>query len=232
MRDGAGSSLLEAEAVSRVDALTGAKLLENISLRVIPGEWLALAGPSGAGKTVLLRALALLDPIQRGQVTWRGNAVAPSEIPAYRARVVYLHQRATLFEGSVEANLRLPFELSSHRRQAFSREVADRYFDALGRERSFLARSSRDLSGGETQMVALVRALSLAPQVLLLDEATSALDSTTAVAARELLRNWLTSESDRAVVWVSHDASAGEQYATRAIRLRQGRLVERSDDAI
>src|SRR5262245_60544401 len=86
-------------------------LLNDLNLTIAPGERLGLVGPTGAGKTLLMRAIAMLDPIDSGQVSWNGREVGPALVRAYRSHVVYLHQRPSLVSGSVETNLRLPFTL-------------------------------------------------------------------------------------------------------------------------
>ena len=72
-------------------------LLRGVCFAVRPGDRLALTGPSGAGKTVLLRALALLDAYDEGSIEWNGRSLSGESIPAYRKQVVYLHQRPALF---------------------------------------------------------------------------------------------------------------------------------------
>ena len=124
--------LLEACGVGRLRPGEQGWLLHNVSLEVRGGDRLALAGPSGGGKTLLLRALALLDPLDVGAACWRGQPVAAAEVPAFRRRVAYLHQRPALFEGTVEDNLRLPFSLAVHREQSFDRERALALLATLG----------------------------------------------------------------------------------------------------
>src|SRR5205807_6803377 len=136
------------------------------------------------------RALAWLDRLDEGEIRWRSQPLRGDLIPAYRSRVIYLHQRPALFEGTVEDNLRLPFSLKAHRAGRFDRARAVARLAGLGRDPSFLDKSHRDLSGGEAQITALVRALQLDPDVLLLDEPTAALDGTAARAVERLLEHW------------------------------------------
>jgi putative ABC transport system ATP-binding protein len=147
-------------------------------------------GPSGAGKAVLLRALALLDLLDEGVILWGGQAIRCEAVPSFRSTVLYLHQRPTLFEGAVEANLRHPFSLKVHRNRRYDRDRIVNLLEQLGRDTSFLEKSHRDLSGGEAQIVALLRALQLDPTVLLLDEPTASLDRETASVIEDLLKRW------------------------------------------
>jgi putative ABC transport system ATP-binding protein len=219
------ASLLSGEAICRTDFESGAPLLRDVTFSLAAGDWLSLAGPSGAGKTVLLRAVALLDTLQSGRVLWQGKPIEPVRTPAYRARVVYLHQRAAMFEGTVEENLRLPFGLQVHRETPWDRTAATTVLREFGREIGFITKAARDLSGGEMQLVALVRVLLLRPQVLLLDEATASLDRPTADLVQRRLRDWLSAEADRAIVWVSHDEEAAVRYATAELRLKHGQMT-------
>src|SRR5262249_56993418 len=143
--------------------------LRGACLEVHPGDRLAIIGPSGAGKTVLLRAIAMLDPIEEGSIRLRGCAIPREAIPTYRKEVVYLHQRPALLDGSVATNLEHPYSLKVHRAKRFDRERMVNLLHALGRDEAFLDKSGRDLSGGEAQIVALLRAIQLDPAALLLD---------------------------------------------------------------
>jgi putative ABC transport system ATP-binding protein len=201
-------------------------LFEGLSLLITSGERIALSGPSGAGKTLLLRALALLDPLDGGEIRLDGRPIQPSGVPAYRCRVGYLHQGPALAAGTVESNLRLPFSLAAHRQQRFDRARATGLLQRLGKNEEFLARRRGELSGGEAQLVALVRLLQLAPSILLLDEPTTALDPESAELALTLLRDWQKTGGERAYLWVTHDVALGERVAARQLRLANGRLEE------
>jgi putative ABC transport system ATP-binding protein len=200
--------------------------LEDISLTLDPGERLAIRGPSGSGKTLLLRALALLDPLDAGGVVWSGKPLRGDAIPDYRRHVIYLHQRPALFEGTVETSLREPFALRVHRSRAFDRGRVLQLLEDLGRDASFLDQAPRDLSGGEAQLVALLRAIQLEPSVLLLDEPTAALDPRSAQAVERLVDRWLAEAADRrALIWVSHDAAQGARMTHRSLIMNAGRIA-------
>jgi putative ABC transport system ATP-binding protein len=198
-------------------------LLRGVCIEVRPGERLALVGPSGSGKTVLLRALALLDPHDEGSIEWEGRVLRGEAVTAYRKEVIYLHQRPALFEGTVEENIKHPFTLKAHRGKRFDKAKVVGMLDALKRDEAFLEKSSRDLSGGEAQIVALIRGLQLDPAMLLLDEPTASLDRATAEAAEELLYQWQFEVfHERSLIWVSHDLEQAERMSGRKLHMHLG----------
>jgi putative ABC transport system ATP-binding protein len=202
-------------------------LFDDISLELRAGERLAVAGPSGSGKTLLLRALAMLDPLDSGEIRWQKKTVRGDRVPGFRREVMYLHQRAAILEPTVEESLRRPFELRANRGRQFDRQRIASMLQALGRGDSFLEKQARDLSGGETQIVALMRALQLEPCVLLLDEPTAALDPATAAAVEQLVDRWVAELPDRrALVWVSHDSGQAARMGRQFLYIRGGKVVQ------
>jgi len=216
--------LLDARGLGRRKPDGEVWLLRDLSLALRPGDRVAIAGPSAAGKTLLLRSLALLDRLDAGELHWRGNIIPATEIPEFRRQVIYLHQRPAMFDGTVEANLRQPFALHVHRQRHFDRDWMIGRLRSVGRNVDFLERFTGDLSGGEAQIVALLRAVQLMPLILLLDEPTAALDPDTAQAAEQLVAEWLAEDAARATVWVSHNADQARRVANRTLRLVAGQL--------
>jgi putative ABC transport system ATP-binding protein len=217
--------LLEARGVGRRNRGSEHWLLRDISLNVRAGERLALVGSTGAGKTLLLRSLALLDPIDAGEVLWRSQAIPPGAVPHFRRSVLYVHQRPALVEGTVEENLRYPFSFKANSDRAFDRDQAIEVLKSLGRDDAFLAKSTRDLSGGERQIVALMRALQLRPAILLLDEPTASLDHATVSALEGLVHAWLAEQpSERAWVWVTHNTDQARRLAAEVLEMNAGSL--------
>jgi putative ABC transport system ATP-binding protein len=208
-------------------------LLNGASVKIHGGDRIVIVGPTGSGKTLLLRSLAMLDPLDAGEIRWHGRAVRRNEIPRFRARVLYLHQRPALLEGTVEDNLRQPFTLKVHDGKEFFRPRIVELLASLERDESFLSKLQRDLSGGESQFTALLRALQLDPEVLLLDEPTAALDADATAGVEVLLTRWLDEQPKaRAVVWVTHNQDQARRVATSMVHIREGRLTGGVDERV
>jgi putative ABC transport system ATP-binding protein len=209
-------SLLSVENLGR--QLSERWLWRGVSFELNAGDCVGLVAPSGAGKTLLMRNLVLLDPIQQGEVRFEGQRPAAWGLPAYRCRVMYVPQRATAFDGTVEDNLRRAFELCIHSQRRFDLAVIHTWLKSLGRPPEFLHLQGARLSGGEAQILALLRALQLAPQVLLLDEPTASLDAATTDQVESLLHRWL-QQPNRACMLTSHDAEQIRRVTHRQLNL-------------
>lgn len=189
----------------------------DIDLRA--GEQLAIVGPTGSGKSLLLRCIASLDAADEGDVGFDGRPLAAWALPDYRSQVVYLHQRPALWEGTVEDNLRAVFDLAAHCSQEYDRARAVACLSAFDRDEPFLHKSTANLSGGEQQITALVRALGIEPSVLLLDEPSASMDATVTRQVEELIAGWVRESPSRAAVWTSHDADQVDRVASCTLTL-------------
>jgi putative ABC transport system ATP-binding protein len=217
--------VIEVRGIGRRNPKVEGWLIRDVSFALHRGDRLAVLGPSGAGKTVLLRALAMLDPLDAGEIHWQGHAVPGRAVPSFRKQVIYLHQRPVLLDRTVEDNLRHPFMLKAHSDRRYDPERVVALLGCLNRNAAFLGKLTRDLSGGEAQIVALLRAVQLDPVVLLVDEPTASLDQATGHAVEGLLDRWLLAgHGERALVWVSHDREQAARVTGRRLFLRDGRL--------
>lgn len=224
--------IVEAAQITRRDPQRGLTLLQPTDFALHAGERAALTGPSGSGKSVFLRALALLDPLDGGTIQWHGHAVPRAGIPRFRRHVAYLRQRPALLDGTVEDNLRYPYSLAVYRKDKFDAVRVHALFASAGRAADFLARPTSELSGGEAQIVALVRVLQLDPEVLLLDEPTASLDPDSAQAVEAMVSAWFASSpTTHATIWVSHDHAQAARVGSRRLTLNAGVLDDRTDAA-
>jgi molybdate transport system ATP-binding protein len=210
-----------------VEANTWLGALElDVALRVDAGECLALAGPSGAGKTSVLRIAAGLVHPARGRVEARGktwlDTDAGVDVPPERRRCGYVFQEYALFPHlSAWQNVAYPLRgLPRRERRSRALEVLARF--GL---RELADARPRTLSGGERQRVALARVLARDPSVLLLDEPLSALDARTrASASRELAA--VLREMDVPALLVTHDFTEAAQLGDRVGVIDAGRVLQ------
>ncbi|RQS64927.1 ATP-binding cassette domain-containing protein [Burkholderia sp. Bp8963] len=217
--------LIDARGMTRRDASSGRILLAPTDFSLPAGARIAITGPSGSGKSMLLRALALLDPLDGGHVLWRGKPIRRSAIPRYRRSIAYVRQRPAQMDGTVESQLRYPYTLAVYRDLTFDRARAEQFAARAGRGADFLDRRSSELSGGEAQIAALLRVLQLDPDVLLLDEPTSALDPESTRAIETLVGAWFDASPDaRACMWISHDPAQAARISTSRMTMQAGVL--------
>ena len=149
--------LIETRALARMDERRQVPLLQPTDFTLNAGDRVSITGSSGSGKSVFLRALALLDAPSSGQVLWNGQPISNAEIPHYRCHISYLSQRPALLEGTVEDNLRFPFSLKTSRKRRFELAAVTTLLGHAGKAPDFLEKSAADLSGGESQVVSLIR---------------------------------------------------------------------------
>ena len=184
--------------------------LEPASFDIAAGECVTLRGPSGAGKTLLLRALADLDP-NEGEVRLEDNDRRNIAAPAWRCRVGYVPAEPGWWSDHLAEHFQdWDSQAGPARRLMVSPGAAER---PVGQ-----------LSTGERQRLALLRALERSPKVLLLDEPTGPLDEEATAAVEGMLRE--KQANGLAIFWVTHDRRQADRIADRRFRIEKGRLQE------
>jgi putative ABC transport system ATP-binding protein len=215
---GPNAVAIETEHLTRAVADRG--LVSDITVRLQPGEVLAVVGPSGAGKSSFLRLLNRLDEPTSGTVRLKGQdyrELAPRDL---RRRVGMVMQMAYLFPGTVAANIAFgPWQ----RGERLAVEQIDALLERVGLP-GYRQRDVSNLSGGEAQRVSVARTLANAPEALLLDEPTSALDDVSARGIEELLMG-IIRERRMTCVIVTHNMAQAHRIADRAMILGAGKLV-------
>lgn len=200
----------------------GACILDRVDLAIADRGITVVLGPSGAGKTMLLRLLNRLEVPTAGEVRFRGRPVADLDPLALRRRVGMVFQRPAPFPGTVRDNLLVADPAAG----------PDDLVAALagaGLDGRFLDRSADDLSGGEAQRMCLARTLVTHPEALLMDEPTSALDPD---ARRRLERTARSLADDgRPLVWVTHDLDQCRRLADEVVVIIAGRVASDADRA-
>ncbi|MZQ84219.1 ATP-binding cassette domain-containing protein [Paenibacillus sp. 5J-6] len=191
-------------------------------MEVRPRDVIAIQGPSGQGKSTLLRVLAALDNIQGGHLSLHGRPVVSWGPCEWRKRVCYVPQQPAMLPKTVEDNLALVSKL--HQRK-FDQDLAKRLMVEVGLGDVSWSQNPAELSGGQKQRVQLVRSMLLGSDILLLDEATSALDAQSKQAVESMLMRWK-DEMGTALIWVTHEHEQAVRVANRFWYLENGDLSE------
>ncbi len=210
-------SSLEARRLRK--SVEGRVLLDGVDLRLDGGSITTLSGPSGGGKTTLLRILGLLASPDAGEVLLDGGDVLTLTPREAHRRIALVAQAPAMFQGTVLDNVRTGPRLAG---QELPEPDARALIVRAGLEPQFLGQDARALSGGEKLRVAVARALALRPEVWLLDEPTAALDVERADLLVRLLKEL--AAAGAALLVVTHDARALEQLAGAHLQLANGRL--------
>lgn len=201
-------------------------LFSGVDLRLQSGEFVLLEGPSGSGKTSFLRLLNLLAAPATGRVLFDGEAPRPEKVSALRRRVMLVPQTPVMRPGSVEENLTYAFGFKAARGAARpGREQLRQGLDEVLLDDVPLDEEAGDLSVGQQQRVALLRALLAGPEFLLLDEPTAALDGKARKAVDGLIEKRC-QEDGVGVVMVSHQEFSPQQVKVRRLSLGRDGLAE------
>jgi putative ABC transport system ATP-binding protein len=214
----ADSVILRVENLGR--SVPGKILVSGATFEVRKGETLAIVGPSGSGKSSLLRLLNRLDEPTTGTVYVDGTdyqQIPPREL---RRRIGMVLQRPFLFPGKVAENLKFG---PKQRGQNLSLAEIEELLAGVGLS-GFESRDVSNLSGGEAQRVSFARALANSPEALLLDEPTSALDEAAKRDVETLIRQ-IGQEHGIPCVLVTHDVAQAARLAERALVLEGGQIV-------
>jgi ATP-binding cassette subfamily B protein len=203
----------------------GEPVLQNLSFLALPGEMIALVGPSGAGKTTLVNLLPRFYEPQAGKILIDGVDIRDVTLPSLRRQIGIVPQETILFSGTIAQNIAFgqkDFDLKDVQAAAeianahqFITQFSQGYHTWVG-ERGV------NLSGGQKQRIAIARAVLLNPSILILDEATSALDSESEALVQEALERIM---QDRTVFIIAHRL-ATVRSADRILVVEQGQIVE------
>jgi putative ABC transport system ATP-binding protein len=222
---GAGSGEAPAFVLRGVrQTKAGAVVLDGVDLEIQERQVTALVGPSGAGKTSLLRLLNRLDDPVRGEILYRGRPLAEYPVRELRCRVGFVFQTPVMFPGTVRENLREAAELAGSAPEDLDDEMRTA-MDLAELDGALLSREGDRLSVGEMQRANIARALMTRPDVLLMDEPTSALDPETADRLTETIRH-LSSERGLTIVMVTHRLAEARRASDVTVVIEAGRVIE------
>ena len=193
------------------------KASDHVSFGIEKGKLIGLLGPSGSGKTTILRMIAGLEQPDSGEIIIDGKVV--NDIPASERGIGFVFQSYNLIpHQTVLANVELALTISGVSKSERKRRAIEALEKVgLGNQ---LHKKPNQMSGGQMQRVAIARALINDPDILLADEPTGALDSETSIQVMELLKEVA---KDKLVVMVTHNPELAEDYATRIVKVRDGK---------
>lgn len=194
--------------------------MENITFDIKKGEIVTIVGPSGGGKTTLLRCLNRLIEADKGTITFdhkRLTSYAPSEL---RKNMVLVPQESVMFPGTVYDNISLALKIHN----IFDHDHIVNSLVDTGLPEYFLTKNAQQLSGGEKKRVSLARALALFPKMLLLDEPTTGIDPKNLHTVEQRIISF-SKQRHLTVLWVTHDVNQAKRVSDRIANLKKGRVT-------
>ncbi len=204
--------------------------LENISFTVYHGETLAIMGDIGSGKSTITNLIPRLFSIESGDILFKGKSIDEWNVDDLRARIGYVPQRAYLFTGTVDINVRYG---AAPNQEITAQDVenacrlskADEFIDRLeGGYQHMVAQGGTNLSGGQRQRLAMARALVRKPDLFIFDDSFSALDGTTERAVRSALYEELQKDNRPALISVEQKVSAAKK-ADHILIINRGQVA-------
>lgn len=196
-------------------------ILRDISLEIARSEQVVIGGPTGSGKSTILRSIAGMHPVAAGRISIDGSPVEARVIRKVRSRIAWVEQEPVLGSGSARAALLKPFSFASNRNRMPDGKAIASALRMVALAEETLESPAEVLSGGEKQRLAIARALLLSREILILDEVTSALDEASALSILELVRSL-----PLTVVAVSHQPGWLAGFDRRFV-IEEAKLIER-----
>lgn len=216
--------VFEGVGLTRMPQSQRVEALREVDLRWLFGELTAVVGPSGGGKTSLLRLASRLEEPSAGRILLDGRDTADMDGPALRARVCLVSHPPSMFDGSVYDNLCAVFAFRRQPRPSRDDERLMKALEVSALSTELLDRPAKDLSFGQQQRLALARALVMRAPYYLLDEPTSGLDRPLAERVFANLRRLC--DQGCGVVVVTHDLNLARRFAHKVFFVQEGRILE------
>ena len=203
----------------------GKEILKGINLKIEKGEKVIIIGPSGSGKSTFLRCLNLLETIDSGEIIFEKKKIDKTvNIDEYRQKIGMVFQQFNLFNNmNVKDNIMLaPINLKMKTKEEAEKDAKKllKRINLSGKSKKF----PNQLSGGEKQRVAIIRALAMNPEIMLFDEPTSALDPEMVGEVLNLMKE--VADENMTMVIVTHEMDFAKEIGSRIIFMDNGKIVE------
>ncbi|HLO85800.1 MAG TPA: ATP-binding cassette domain-containing protein [Nostocaceae cyanobacterium] len=203
--------------------LPGYPILQDISFEVASGDRLAIVGPTGAGKTSLLKLINRLNEPTSGKIYLENQEYRQIPVTQLRQQVTLVLQTSRLLGMTVKEALAYPLILRRLPQQTIQQRI-NYWREHLQIPEDWLGRTEVQLSEGQRQLVAIARALVIQPKILLLDEPTSALDAATTSHLIHTLQQ-LTQTHSTTILMVNHQLDLSQTFCTQLLHLQQGQIL-------
>lgn len=201
-------------------------VLKDISFNINKGEVMTIIGPSGGGKSTMLRCINLLEEPSNGKILFHGENILDPHFNrnTFRSKVGMVFQQFNLFNNkNVLQNCMIGQEMVLGRSKEEAKKVAIENLQKVGMD-PFLTAKPQQLSGGQQQRVAIARALMMKPQVLLFDEPTAALDPEITAQIISIIQEL--KETGITQVIVTHEVAMARKVATKVVYMERGHIIE------
>ena len=208
-----------------VKSFDGKEVLKGIDFKVDKGEKVIIIGPSGSGKSTFLRTLNLLETIDHGDIIFEGNKINTKiDLDEYRQKIGMVFQSFNLFNNlTVKENIMLaPVTLKLKTKEEAEKE-AIKLLEKINLKDK-IDKYPSQLSGGEKQRVAIVRALAMNPKMMLFDEPTSALDPEMVGEVLNLMKDL--ADDGMTMIIVTHEMSFAKDIGSKIVFMDDGKIVE------
>lgn len=196
------------------------KIIDKVNLSINEGDLISIVGPSGGGKSTLLKMCSDLISATEGEIYYKNKSYKNYNPIELRKQISYCIQIPYLFGQTVYDNLIYPFEI---RREKVDIDLINEFLRKFNLKEEYLHKDINSLSGGEKQRIALIRNLIFTPKLILLDEVTSSLDQKNA----EIIENFivdLNKNKNVTVIWVTHDVKQSESIFDKRITINRGQI--------
>ena len=200
-------------------------IINGVNIEIKQGECISIVGPSGGGKSTLLKLCSDLISPSSGNIFYKGENYKSYNPIDLRKQISYCIQIPYLFGDTVYDNLIYPFKI---RKKEVNNKMLIEFLLKFNLDETYLDKDIKSLSGGEKQRIALIRNLIFKPEILLLDEVTSALDKDNTKTVEEIVKKM--NNDGTTVIWVTHDIKQSESIFDRKIIIEDGTICSEEDN--
>ncbi len=194
-------------------------IIKNLSFKIEAGDFISIVGPSGSGKSSLLKLCSHLHKPSNGKILYKSIDMLDYDPIEIRKNICYCFQTPHLFGNTVLENLIFPYKI---RNNPADMDRVKYLLNLFNMSTDYLEKDITNLSGGEKQRISLIRSLIFKPEVLLLDEVTSALDVDNTKIVENIINNL--NKEGVTILWITHNPEQSRKYANKILTIENGSL--------